>query len=117
MTCKFCRTWSEGELRTVLVKLYDSPLKDEALDHFTNVLNNCSSNFIISNQFISEAFIENCSILLNVLVEKFSKKRKYKFELIKDSEEKFVHFKMLQSLTSEVERMLDSIRKQTRYVS
>ncbi|XP_044260231.1 N-acetylglucosamine-1-phosphotransferase subunits alpha/beta [Tribolium madens] len=102
--------WSENEIRTVMTKLYELPLNDEAFRHFASILINCSnSDFVVTKNFVKK-----CHTLAQILETQFATEHRFKFELIKDSDKKLVTFKMLNSNLTQVINQLDDIRRNAR---
>ncbi|XP_028139894.2 N-acetylglucosamine-1-phosphotransferase subunits alpha/beta [Diabrotica virgifera virgifera] len=121
-------TWSDREIRTLLTQIYELPLSYTIVDHFEEILMNCSEHkqfpeihaplyerYIDSKlPTITKYLIEDCQHLSNILLERFEKVFQYNFELVPSSENKYVHFTMLNSNISDVVGNLDEIRRNKR---
>ncbi|XP_031330046.1 N-acetylglucosamine-1-phosphotransferase subunits alpha/beta [Photinus pyralis] len=121
-------TWSDREIRTLLTKLYDLPLSYGTVDHFEELLLNCSRQLetveMPTPEFeryvdsklptVSRDLIIQCGALSEVLKVKFGTRRKYKYETINNAQSSRVTFKMLNSNISEVVGHLDEIRRGTK---
>ncbi|XP_057667171.1 N-acetylglucosamine-1-phosphotransferase subunits alpha/beta isoform X1 [Diorhabda carinulata] len=118
-------TWSDREIRTLLTSLFELPLSYTTVNHFEELLMNCSQKepfpevpaplyerYLDSKlPTISKYLIENCEYVSNILLQKFEKVPQYDFEAVHDSENKYVHFVMLNSNISDVVGNLDEIRR------
>ncbi|KAK5638265.1 hypothetical protein RI129_012560 [Pyrocoelia pectoralis] len=121
-------TWSDREIRTLLTKLYDLPLSYTTVDHFEELLLNCSkqkdSGEVSTPEYeryvdsklptVSRDLIIGCTMLSEILIGKFGTRRKYKYETIYNAQSSRVAFKMLNSNISEVVGHLDEIRRNTK---
>ncbi|KAJ8956361.1 hypothetical protein NQ318_015099 [Aromia moschata] len=121
-------TWSDREIRTLLTKLYELPLSYAVVDHFEAMLLNCSENWdlpVVSTPSyeryidsklptITKDLVISCPSLSAILTQRFGQVPKYKYEIVHNSESKYVTFKMLSSNISDVVSNLDEIRSDTR---
>ncbi|XP_008196078.2 N-acetylglucosamine-1-phosphotransferase subunits alpha/beta [Tribolium castaneum] len=105
--------WSQSEIRAAMTKLYDLPLNDEAFQHFASILMNCSNSDFI----VTKSFVQKCPTLAQILQTQFATQHRFKFELIKDSDKRFVTFKMLNSnLTQVINQLDDVLRNERKFV-
>ncbi|CAH1118559.1 unnamed protein product [Phaedon cochleariae] len=121
-------TWSDREIRTLLTRMYELPLSYEVVDHFEMILLNCSEAGVSPETstssyerymnsrlpMISKNFVARCPSLTEKLLHHFGLKPKYKYQVIDDSESKYVSFKMLNSDINFVAGCLDDIRRNRR---
>lgn len=73
---------------------------------------NCSN----SDPEITKEFVKNCGPLSSVLNMQLGIRHKYKYDLVKDADKKYVSFKMLNSNLTDVINQLDDVRKNTKLV-
>lgn len=59
---------------------------------------------------ISKDLVKSCSVLKEILIEKFGSSPKHAFEIVSNAEEKYVSFKMLNSNISDLVNNLDDVR-------
>ncbi|XP_074026778.1 N-acetylglucosamine-1-phosphate transferase subunits alpha and beta isoform X1 [Leptinotarsa decemlineata] len=121
-------TWSDREIRTLLTKLYELPLSYASIDHFEELLRNCSQNGInpevptppferyIDSKLptISKILVKSCISLTEILVQRFGTKSKYNYSIVPNSEKNNVFFAMINSNVSDVVRNLDDVRSNMR---
>ncbi|XP_060533597.1 N-acetylglucosamine-1-phosphotransferase subunits alpha/beta isoform X2 [Cylas formicarius] len=119
-------TWSDREIRNVLTKMYELPLSYEIVDGFEAILINCSErqtfNILSTPPYeryidsklptITRDMVVECSHLSQILRTKFGSVPKYKYEIIKSSENGHVTFRMLRSNITDVVIQLDEIREE-----
>ncbi|KAF5294321.1 hypothetical protein FQR65_LT10774 [Abscondita terminalis] len=121
-------TWSDREIRTLLTKLYDLPLTYATVDHFEELLLNCSKHWgtpeVSTPEYeryvdskltmVTKELVLNCPNLLGVLSERFGSRSRYKYDVIHNAQNSHIAFKMLSSNISEVVGHLDEIRRSPR---
>lgn len=121
-------TWSDREIRTLLTKLYNLPLSYATVDHFEELLLNCSKLQVVSEvptpeyeryvdsklTVVSKELVLNCAELVRILRRRFGSRHKYKYESIHNAQNTHITFKMLSSNISEVVGHLDEIRRSPR---
>ncbi|XP_021926152.1 N-acetylglucosamine-1-phosphotransferase subunits alpha/beta isoform X2 [Zootermopsis nevadensis] len=121
-------TWSDREIRTLLTRLYDLPLRYAGVVKFENDIINCSkelseelSSINISTPpyeryldsklpVVSKTLISNCKPVADILMKKFGNKKMYQYQLQRDKHQD-VSFKMLNSNISQLVSHLDDIRR------
>ncbi|CAH1107574.1 unnamed protein product [Psylliodes chrysocephalus] len=120
-------TWSDREIRTLLTQLYELPLSYGTVDNFESKLLECSKYGSYQNvpvppyeryidsklPVISKYLVKDCHYISTLLLQKFQRVFKYKFEVVQNSD-KFVSFAMLNSNISDVVGNLDEIRRHRR---
>uniref|UniRef100_T1IXU8 LNR domain-containing protein n=1 Tax=Strigamia maritima TaxID=126957 RepID=T1IXU8_STRMM len=121
-------TWSDREIRTVLSQLNDLPISYESVETFERIILNCSNASSLESlenvptpRFeryldsklvtVTKDLVLYCSTLNELFKTKYTKEKKYKFEIVGEEE---VAFKMIKTNISHVIAQLDDIRKRPR---
>ncbi|XP_043273612.1 N-acetylglucosamine-1-phosphotransferase subunits alpha/beta [Venturia canescens] len=118
-------TWSDGEIRTLLTRMYSLPLDYSYVTEFESVITNCSSQIELvvipdppsgeryldsTLPTVSKELIIKCQPIANRLLKKFSDRRRYSHEIVKAIKNEI--FEMLTSNISATVQILDEIRRE-----
>ncbi|XP_037927150.1 N-acetylglucosamine-1-phosphotransferase subunits alpha/beta [Hermetia illucens] len=122
-------TWSDREIRTLLARIYPLPLDWAIVRYFEQIVVNCSRELgedrednvqyttLVYERYedsniprVTKRLVTQCSPLTEVLLNNFSERPKYKFN-VNQKTGMYSNFKMLTSNMSEVVDALDELRK------
>ena len=119
----FPGTLSDRELRTLLTKFNELPLKPDTIKKFLNQLWNCSRSLDNSTSTtrsaserqygydlpqITEILLQNCDTIMKQLNNSKKKESKFKHEIVGEED---IAFKMIKNNATHVLKQLDEIRK------